>query len=172
MKKNSGLRPQDIVILLKIIALDGRPWMMKDLAYSLGISNSEVSESLNRSVVSGFIDPSKKNVFRKSLLEFLQHGLKYVYPQRPGTLTRGIPTAHSAPPLKKFFKGDENFVWPSAEGSVRGLAIEPLYPNAIQASQNDEELYELLALIDSLRVGKVREQNMAMDFLIRKILNA
>lgn len=172
MKKHSGLRPQDIVILLKIIALEGQSWMMKDLAHSLGISSSEVSESLNRSVLSGFIDPSKKNVFRKSLLEFLQHGLKYVYPQRPGTITRGIPTAHSAPPLKNHFKSEENFVWPSAQGNERGLAIEPLYPGVIQAVQNDKQLYELLILLDAIRVGKVREQQMAMDYLEKKLLNA
>lgn len=172
MKKHSGLRPQDIVILLKIVALDDHPWMMKDLAHSLGISNSEVSESLNRSVLSGFIDPSKKKVFRKSLLEFLQHGFKYVYPQRPGTITRGIPTAHSAPPLKNHFKSEENFVWPSAQGNERGLAIEPLYPGVVQAVQNDKQLYELLILLDAIRVGKVREQQMAMDYLEKKLLNA
>jgi hypothetical protein len=36
-----------------------------------------------------------------SLLEFLQYGLKYVYPQHPGSIVRGMPTAYSAPPFNK-----------------------------------------------------------------------
>jgi hypothetical protein len=42
--------PQDIPILVKIAAKDQEPWMMKDLTIELGISPSEVSESLNPSV--------------------------------------------------------------------------------------------------------------------------
>jgi hypothetical protein len=53
MKKHSGMRPHDIVILLKIAAKDDRDWYMKDLAYELGISASEISESIHRSVIAG-----------------------------------------------------------------------------------------------------------------------
>jgi predicted transcriptional regulator len=49
IKKHNGMRPHDVVILLKIIALDNENWMMKDIANTLYISSSEVSESLNRS---------------------------------------------------------------------------------------------------------------------------
>lgn len=172
MKKHSGLRPQDIVILLKIIAFGKKDWMMKDLASELGISPSEVSESLNRSMISGLIDASKKNVFRKSLLEFLKYGFKYVFPQRPGAYSRGIATAHSASPLKNHFKSEEHFVWPDANGDLRGLTIEPLYSGVVQAALKDAELYELLSLVDAIRVGKVREQQMAMEMLEKKLLDA
>ena len=50
MKKHSGMRPQDIVILLKIATYGDNNWYMKDIANDLFISPSEVSESLNRSV--------------------------------------------------------------------------------------------------------------------------
>ena len=55
MKKHNGMRPHDVVILLKIIALDNENWMMKDIANTLYISSSEVSESLKRSAWAGFI---------------------------------------------------------------------------------------------------------------------
>lgn len=74
---------------------------MKHLAYDHGISQSEVSESLNRSMEAGLIDESKKIVNRIALVEFLIHGIKYVFPQKPGAITRGVRTAHSAPPLDK-----------------------------------------------------------------------
>jgi predicted transcriptional regulator len=50
MKAHQGVRPHDIVVLLKIISLD-KNWLNKDLASSLYISNSEISESLNRSMI-------------------------------------------------------------------------------------------------------------------------
>ena len=55
MKKHNGMRPQDIVILLKMITIRKSTWLFKDLAEELKISPSEISESLNRSQIAGFI---------------------------------------------------------------------------------------------------------------------
>ncbi len=46
MKKHNGMRPQDIVVLLKIIALKHDDWYNFDLAQALKISPSEISEVL------------------------------------------------------------------------------------------------------------------------------
>jgi predicted transcriptional regulator len=88
MKKNNGMRPQDIVILLKIAALGDRTWMMKDIAQELFISGSEVSESLNRSVYAGLIAADKQHLMKGALLDFLRYGLKYVFPQHAGAPVR------------------------------------------------------------------------------------
>jgi DNA-binding Lrp family transcriptional regulator len=170
MKKHSGMRPHDIVILLKIAAKGSQNWLMKDLAIELGISASEVSESINRSVQAGLLAKDKKRVMKAALLEFLQYGLPYVFPQQPGALVRGIPTAHSAPPLNKFFESNELYVWPSAKGNARGQAIEPLYSSVVTAIEKDRLLYELLALVDALRVGRVREKQLAMEELTKRLL--
>lgn len=170
MKKHSGMRPHDIVILLKIAAKGSQNWLMKDLAIELGISASEVSESINRSVQAGLLAKDKKRLMRSALLEFLQYGLTYVFPQQPGALARGIPTAHSAPPLNKFIESNELYVWPSAKGNARGQAIEPLYSSVVTAIEKDKLLYELLALVDALRVGRVREKQLAMEELTKRLL--
>src|SRR5690625_1798737 len=107
MKKHNGMRPQDIVILLKIVAKGDESWYMKDLSHELNISASEISESLNRSALAGLVTPDKKAIRKRNLLEFLLHGLKYAYPQRPGAIVRGMPTAHSAPPLNDHIRGSE-----------------------------------------------------------------
>ena len=169
MKKHSGMRPQDIVILLKIAAKGDSDWYMKDLSYELDISASEISESINRSVIAGLITTNKKKLMKLALLDFLEHGLRHVYPQRPGALIRGLPTAHSAPPLNKHIASNEPFVWPYANGNVRGQAIEPLYPNVAEACLKDPAFYELMALSDSLRVGKAREKNIAVEELKKRI---
>lgn len=163
------MRPLDIIVLLKIAAKGNSTWLNKDLAQELFISASEVTESLNRSLLAGFLNQDKKKLFKNALLEFLQHGLKYVFPQRPGGLTRGIPTAHSAPVAVQAFVSEEPFVWPNASGTVRGQAIEPLYPSVTKAIAQDNQLYDLLALCDMLRVGRAREEKFAAQKLIQLI---
>lgn len=166
-----NMRPQDVVILLKIVALGDKEWFHHSLADEIGISQSEVSQSLNRSMDAGLIDQSRKRVMRLALMEFLQFGIRYVFPQKPGALVRGVPTAHSAPPLKSLIISEEHYVWPSGEGTVRGQAIEPLYPSVLYAIKNDEKLYEMLALVDALRVGRVREKELAKKELEKRIVH-
>lgn len=170
MKKHNGMRPQDIVILLKIVALDGQGFQLKDLSQQLSISSSEVSESVNRSILAGLIAEDKKTVMRKALFEFLVHGLPYVFPQKPGAMVAGIPTAHSARPLNKEFRSDELYVWPYSKGEVRGQCIEPFHSGQINAAMQDQKLYELLALCDAMRIGRTREKRMAEEGLKKRIL--
>jgi hypothetical protein len=169
MKSHSGMRPHDIVILLKIVTYYKKPWLMKAIAYDLSISASEVSESLNRSMIAKLVSSDKKKVMKKSLLEFLQYGLKYVYPQRPGPIGRGIYTAYSAMPISSEIQSNLPIVWSHPNGQVRGQIIEPLHPSVPNACLKDSKLYELLALSDTLRVGKAREQKLAIAMLNERI---
>ncbi len=166
-----GLKPQDVLVLLKMAASKDRSWRLVDLAQELGLSLSEVSMALERAKRARLIDSSKKNIIWPSLLEFVLHGLKYVYPAEPGALCRGVPTAHSAPPLSKKIvsEADEQYVWPSGHGTVRGQAIEPLYDSVPLAASKDPELYILLALVDALRVGRARERQIAGEELKRRL---
>ncbi len=166
-----NMRPQDIVILLKILALGDKEWFHHTLAEDVGISQSEISQSLNRSMNAGLIDGSRKKVMRMALLEFLQYGIRYVFPQQPGAVVRGVPTAHSAPPLNETIQSSENYVWPSGAGQSRGQAIAPLYPSVLEAIKKDKKLYELLALVDAMRVGRAREKELAKKELEKRLLN-
>lgn len=165
------MRPQDVAILLKVISKNSNNWQLMELATSLRISISEISESLNRSRIAGLIDYNKKKVNRQNLLEFLEHGVRYVFPQEPGAMVRGIPTAHSHPSMKKNFISDVDYVWPSNEGKVVGLMIEPFYPKQVEAVSEDETYYKLLSLVDVIRVGKVREVKYAVTELKKNILD-
>jgi predicted transcriptional regulator len=169
MKKHNGMRPHDMVVLLKIAAKKDTPWMMKDLAIELGISASEISESLHRSAIAGLIAKDKKRLMKLAILDFLVHGLRYVYPQQPGARVRGVPTAHAAPPLNQEILSHDAYVWPYGEGTVRGESIDPLHPKVPEACLKDPEFYEYMALCDALRVGRAREKNLAIDILKKKL---
>ncbi|HET6244834.1 MAG: hypothetical protein H0V01_04555 [Bacteroidetes bacterium] len=90
-------------------------------------------------------------------MEFFEHAVKYVFPQQPGSMVRGILTAQSHPYMKKKFISEMNYAWPDNTGKVMGLMIEPFYAKQVQAVIEDQEFYKLLALVDVIRVGKVRE---------------
>lgn len=173
MKKHNGMRPQDIVVLLKIIALKHDDWYNSDLAQSLKISPSEISEVLNRCKIAGLIDSKKRKVNINSFIEFLSYGLRYVFPTQPSAIVKGIPTAHSASPIKEHISsGSDIYVWPSAKGTHRGQAIEPLFKSIPQIVLDDKLFYELLVIVDTIRVGRVREINIAKEELKKRLKHA
>lgn len=165
------MRPLDVVILLKVSVMSNRSWLQKDIAQSLFVSNSEVSESLHRSQQAGLLNDLKQSLFKNNLLDFLQYGLKYVFPTSPGGLVKGVPTAHSAPMLTGNFVGQMTYVWADPDGEVNGHEVEPLYSTVPKACQLDPKLYELIALADMLRIGRAREVKLAVDRLQTLILS-
>lgn len=159
------LKPQDILVLLKLISVGKKNWSYNILSVSLGMSPSEVHAAVRRSLAAGLAvrhdDTISPNI--RNLEEFLIHGLKYVFVPDRGELSRGIPTLYAADPLKgKYSNTDEPPpVWPDPTGIVRGMAFSPLYKSAPKAAREDQALYELLVLIDALRGGRARERQAA-----------
>jgi hypothetical protein len=169
------LRPQDIVVLLKLALIgEKRPPYMK-VAQELHMYPSEVYTSIKRARASQLVQGPKleDRLNRSAFLEFLLHGVKYSFPPERGALTRGIPTAYAAPPLKaKIDPGDDPPpVWPYPEGSVRGYSFSPLHKNVPEAALEDPKLYELLALVDAIRDGRARERSVAARELQKRIEN-
>jgi hypothetical protein len=163
------LKPQDALVLLKLVAVGRAGWSYNTLAVALGMSPSEVHAAIKRTLVAGLAIRDTRGIrphFR-NLEEFLVHGLKYVFAPDRGELTRGMATAHAAPALEgKFLASDEPPpVWPDPEGDVRGAAFSPLYKCAPKAAREDPALYELLTLVDAIRGGRAREREMAVKAL-------
>ena len=92
--------------------------------------------------------------------------MKYVFPVQPDSIVRGIPTAFSATPIKEqISQGSEKYVWAYNKGTERGQGIEPLYKSVPEIVNDDAELYELLVIVDTLRIGKIREIEIAKSEL-------
>jgi hypothetical protein len=160
------LKPQDVLVLLKLAVSRGE-WSYSSMAYALGMSASEIHAALIRATESGLLNGTTKRPNRQALLEFLVHGLRYVFPAQKGGVTRGLPTAHAASPLKDRLAagGEMAPVWPDPEGEVRGEELRPLYRSAPGAARKDPALYELLALVDAIRGGRARERTLAVEEL-------
>jgi DNA-binding Lrp family transcriptional regulator len=167
------MQGQDIALLLKLAIQNEPAIQSKSLAEGLSISPSEVSKALKRCVDAGlvYIEGVEKRVNRTGLMEFLAHGLRYAFPPERGSMARGVPTAAAAEPLKSRFLNDKEppTVWPSAEGTVRGIALAPLYNGAPKAALRDSKFYSVLALCDAIRSGRTRERNLAIELLEKEI---
>ena len=147
----------------------------RGLEASTGVSKSEVNASIKRSVAVGMAKLDRKTRQPKTnvtaLLEFIVHGIKYVYPANPSAITRGIPTAFAAPVLqgKLMTAGEFIYVWPDAMGKEQGQAVEPLYKTVPMAVKKDPRLYGYLALIDAIRLGQGRESSLAAKELAKRL---
>lgn len=167
------LKPQDIFVVLKIVAAGSKRPPYAQLASELQMSASEVHACVKRAAACHLLH-GPDLMHRPNLTaveEFLVHGLQYVFPAERGELTRGVPTSYAADPLQSMIApGTEPIpVWPSAPGSDRGMAFAPLYKTAPIAALRDPGFYELLALADALRGGRPRERNLAEQALRKRL---
>lgn len=172
------MKPQDILVALKIQSLNDKAgdasasWPQRLLAEETGLSLSEVNAACRRLEEVGLVTPERRKIVRSALLEFLVHGLKYVFPATMGRSSRGMPTGYAADPLRELFLASANElppVWSDADGTVRGLALKPLYKSVPMAAKKDQALYEYLVLIDAIRSGRARERSKAIEILQKRL---
>lgn len=184
-----GLKSQDVVILLKLASLEdqvregrvetssvsGDTYSVRNLEAQLGVSKTEVNAALRRIQALGLAVRDRHDGHprpnRRAVLEFITQGLKYVFPARPGAMTRGLPTAFAAPVLEGLLSGgDYIYVWPTPHGEVVGQEVAPLFRTVPEAAQRDARLYACLALVDAVRLGNPREAGFAGERLRERLL--
>lgn len=165
------MKGQDLLVLLKLVTLNGQKWQFAQLAEELAMSASEVHSALRRSEESGLYNFSSRKLNGHGLLEFLVHGVQYVFPAKPGAITQGLVTSYAAEPLSQRIRFDEaeTPVMPLLHGPARGPEICPLYASAPKAAARDQQLHRLLALVDALRSGRARERKLAGELLRQEL---
>lgn len=154
------LKPQDVVVLAKLVSMDDPSVPIHRLAGALSMSPSEVHHAIHRAadaalvrVVEHRTHAHEKHVDRVALLELALSGLKYVFPAVAQTHARGIPTGWASPALAVGASTPEVLppVWPTEDGPVAGLAVTPLYRCVPRVAQEDPRFYALMASIDAIR---------------------
>ncbi len=167
------MKPQDIVVLVKLIARDNEDWSQNSIAFELCLSPSQINSAFKRLVIAGLITayqpPGKPRPIIQACAEFFIHGLKYIFPAKLGEMARGIATSYSAPSLKReIVAGNDPIpVWPYGEGEERGVSLLPLYscvPESV-SKHPDPLFYDLLTLLDAIRSGRAREKQIAIQKL-------
>jgi len=169
------LKPQDVVVVLKLVAIGQRPWSYMLLANELFMSASEINAGVKRALRARLLvklgEGEQPQPNRKAIQEFLIHGVKYAFPPDYGPIVRGMRTSYAADIMAKelIYNQQNPPVWPYAEGKDRGPSLSPLYKSVAQAAGQDEALYNLLALVDAIRDGRARERNLAEKMLCERL---
>ncbi|MBC7376541.1 MAG: hypothetical protein H7346_03790 [Burkholderiaceae bacterium] len=168
------LRPQDVVVLLRLSLQNGAAPSYASLAKELMLTASEIHAGVERALAAQLVrkDASGKPVvLLEPLRLFVKHGVRYCFPATRGEITRGLPTGYAAPPLfaQIVQPSEPPPVWPHKSGKVRGMAFYPLYPTVPDAAMANAALYELLALVDAVRGGNVRERAIAVAALDKRL---
>jgi hypothetical protein len=169
-----ALRPQDLVVLLRLSLEPGPAPTYAVLADELNLTASEIHAGLGRAVMAQLArkdQAGKVSIVRAALKLFVQYGAPYAFPATQGGITRGMPTGYAAPPLKdRIVQPDEPIpVWPHKNGTVRGVAFYPLYPTVPEAARRNVALYDLLVLFDAVRGGSPRERALALELLDERL---
>ena len=167
------LKPQDLYLLLVLAACRTQGTTYPELAELSGVSMSAVHAALKRAQAAKllYFDAKRPHIVRDAFKEFLFHGAQYAFPPLRGGMVAGLPTAHAAEPLSAHIAASPEPppVWPSVNGTIRGLALAPLYPSAPAAALRNPPLYEYLALFDAIRTGNARERTIARKLLEERL---
>jgi predicted nucleotidyltransferase len=177
MKRLSGrqwsLKPQDLAIALKLLALKGRWLPYAALGEAMHLSRFEAHAAVQRLMAAGLVAETGGHPApaREAVRSFVLFGAPYAFPPVWVGTASGFPTAHGAPALKgKVRAGDEPPpVWPHPQGDARGPGLLPLYENLPLAARDDPALYALLALFDALRIGQDETRDFAMTGLNERL---
>lgn len=171
--KQQTLKPQDLVVALKVATNDRRDLTLTALGEELSMVVSAVHGSISRceqarllSRAAGRITPMKQ-----ALLEFTIHGARYSFPAMQGTVTRGMATSLSGPSLREHFDQSKAMplVWPDPVGDSYGPSLIPLHHTVPEASRLDPVLFDVLSLLDAIRAGAAREREMAAALLTERL---
>jgi hypothetical protein len=167
--RQTALKAQDLYVLLALLSRANDGGGYTELAAQTGLAISAVHAALKRAAAARLVlfEARRPVVLKPQLQEFVLHGAKYAFAPVWGTLTRGVPTGYGAAPLNRVIvpSSDPVPVWPHANGTVRGLALVPLYPSVPDAALKDERLYAVMALFDAVRSGQAREREAAQKLL-------
>jgi hypothetical protein len=137
------LKPQDVIIALELGLEPGKHRSLSELARAVRLSASEVHAGISRAESAGLVDAGERRVVARSLMEFLEHGIRYTFVSKRGGVTRGIPTAHSAAPLASELAGSGGFLnklFDSREGDSNDVTQPGLLSRMYSQSLGDVPL--------------------------------
>ena len=132
------------------------------LAATLGVSQSNISRALRQLEASHLLINGR--IQKAALRRFIEHGVPYAYPAELNGPARGVLTA-TTPNLLEALGTTAVCVWPYDEGRGSGTALKPLHPCVPGAAIRDPAFHELVALVDVMRIGRVREKRLAGERL-------
>jgi hypothetical protein len=168
MTRQLTLRPSDIVVAVQLAITPAAPF--KVISESTAISTGECHNAVRRLGLARLLLPDERRPSADVLHEFLVCGVPFAFPPTRGPSAPGVATAHASPAFRGIVESPEVIVWAHADGPVRGESLVPIYPAAPTLPALNPALYELLTIIDALRVGTTRLRKVAGELLASRLI--
>lgn len=165
-----ALQPHDVVIAL--LYHDTPGLTVDHVAKTLKLTPSDAASSLERLKLTGILSYDGGNglsVSPHALMEFLCHGIRYVFPATLGDNGRGLGTAY----LRDVEEGEncsEAAVWPAQDEGDYGRALQPLLTSFVDVVGRYPEVYNLLAAVDAIRLGRAEDALAARAYVSRALI--
>ncbi len=164
------LKPQDTLLVLKYWSLNQSEMgsSVRSISEAIGISASEVSKGSKRLISSHLVVERSGRMFAEkgALVEWLNYGVRYAYPQENTGYGRGMATSWNCPVLVSEVSAPiPPLVWAVPAGEVEGAIIKPIHNSVPLAASRDEGLYRIMSIVEAIRGGKPRELAIARDLL-------
>ncbi|WP_317930133.1 hypothetical protein [Halioxenophilus sp. WMMB6] len=164
------LKPQDTLLALKYWSLrrSGQQVTVRELAEQLSLSAGEVSKSAKRLLVAHLLVEREGIYYAEAngLAEWLCYGVRYAFPAQALGYGRGMATAWNCPLVNtEIVPPQPAAIWAVSGGEQEGVIVEPIVSGVPLAAANDALLYQALALVDAVRLGKPRELAIARAHL-------
>lgn len=171
--KQLALKPQDLVVALKVAVNSERHFLLTTLGEELKMVVSAVHGAVNRCEQARLLTRVTGSIraANPALLEFSIHGVRYAFPAIQGQLSRGMATSLAGPSLREHFDQTANtpLVWPDHLGGAYGPSLAPLHHTVPDACRLDHKLLDVLTLIDAVRAGAARERALAITLLRERL---
>ncbi|MFI5231203.1 MAG: MarR family transcriptional regulator [Gemmatimonadales bacterium] len=141
----------------------------KALSTNTAISTGECHNAVRRLRLAELLHVEERRPTQDALHEFIVHGVPYAFPATRGPAAPGVVTAHASPAFRGIVDSPDVIVWAYADGSARGDSLIPIYPAAPTLPDLNPALYELLTIVDALRVGTTRLRKVAAELLASRL---
>ncbi len=171
--RQTSLKPQDVVIAIKLALDRDERWTYARLAQDLVLTASQVFEGAKRCELAGLTTRQDDQLIVRirELTDFVFYGVRFAFPAALGEISRGMPTASGGPYLSTLLVASTEGppVWPFAAGQARGPAVTPFYPALPAAALRDAKFYNVLTLVDAVRIGGARDRELATNQLRKEL---
>ncbi len=147
---------------------------VRDLSESIKVSIGEISKSTKRLLSASLLVEREGRFLAEinALKEWLCYGVRYAYPAETIGFGRGMPTGWNCPNVRTdIMPPDPPVVWGVSGGSAEGSILRPIHESVPFAASNDELLYEVLSLMEAIRIGKPRELTIAREEIATVLKN-
>ncbi len=153
------MKPQDLLIALKISANTGIYLRQIDLAYSLNLSTSAISRSLSRLIKCKIYLKQSNSIDSVRLMEFIEHAAPFILEINRTGPSAGEPLFNLKYCNRNRFQNPLSWGWDGGTGPKDVHGYAPFHRMVPSACRKDARLRRLVVLFERTLIAEGAERD-------------